>query len=63
MHYRSLGFRNHVLLSDVSNESKADPSFIGKVYTLQEQIERARSGSKAVQSGNFYKLEDLLNDK
>jgi hypothetical protein len=63
MHYRSLGFRNHVLLSDVSNEPKADPSFNGKVYTLQEQVERAESGSKAVQAGNFYKLEDLLKDE
>jgi hypothetical protein len=60
MHYRPLGITTNVPLSDVSNEFKADPSFKGKVYTLQEQIERAERGSKAVQAGNFYKLEDLL---
>jgi hypothetical protein len=60
MDYRSLGLTTNARLSDVSGESKADPFFNAKVYTLQEQLERAVRGSKAVQAGTFYKLEDLL---
>jgi hypothetical protein len=63
MHYRSLGFATNFLLSNISNNPEADPAFKGKVYTLQEQIERARRGSRAVQAGNFYQLEDLLKDE
>ncbi len=62
MQYRSLGFATHELPADVSDTMKEDPSFKGKVYTLQEQIERAKRGSKAVHAGNFYLLDDLLND-
>lgn len=34
----------------------------GKVYTLQEQIERAERSSQAVKAGHFYTFEELLED-
>lgn len=43
------------------NRVKIDPPQ-RKVFTLAEQVERARAGSAAVKAGHYYLLDDIDDD-